>query len=63
MDLISKYGQINHHTLKSVYEEFVKETGALSQQQAAQSNDQMWCCINNQLTKQAKSKVLSNSDD
>ncbi len=51
IDFISKYGQINHQTLKATCEEFIKETGICGQQRAAQNNKQMWHCINNSLTK------------
>ncbi len=63
IDLISQYGQIDHQTLKNACEEFVKETGARGQQRAAQNNEQMWRCINDSLTEQAKAKVLSYRED
>ncbi len=58
-DLIFEYGQIDHQTLKAACEDFVMETGIRGQQRVAQNNKQMWRCINNSLTKQAKAKVLS----
>ncbi|KAL7461530.1 hypothetical protein ACHAXS_001949 [Conticribra weissflogii] len=63
IDLISEYGQIDHQTLKVACEDFVMETGIRGQQRVAQNNKQMWRCINNSLTKQAKAKVLSYRND
>ncbi len=62
-DLIFEYGQIDHQTLKAACEDFVMETGIRGQQRVAQNNKQMWRCINNSLTKQAKAKVLSYCND
>ncbi len=63
IDIMPKYGQINHLTLKATYKVFVKESGTCGQQYAAENNEQMWHCINNSLTKQAKVNVLSNCKD
>jgi hypothetical protein len=61
INLISEYGQINESTLRTACEVFMSGVNANSR--AAQNNEQMWRCIYNTLTKEAKAKLLTYLDD
>ena len=61
IDLIDEYGRIDEGTLKTACDEFM--TGANSDKRAAQNNEQMWRCIYNTLTEEAKATLLTYSTD
>jgi len=61
ISLIAEYGQIDAETLKAACQTFI--TGINSDKRAAQNNEQMWCCLYNSLTKEAKATLLTYKKD
>ena len=61
ISLIAEYGQIDAKTLKTACKTFI--SGINSDKQAAQSNKQMWCCLNSSLTEEATTTLLTCKKD
>eukprot|EP00804_Cyclotella_cryptica_P030718 CCRYP_009136-RA/>CCRYP_009136-RA protein AED:0.27 eAED:0.27 QI:0/-1/0/1/-1/1/1/0/399 len=61
ISLIAEYGQIDAEILKAACQPFI--TGINSDKQAAQNNEQMWRCLYNSLTKEAKATLLTYRQD
>jgi hypothetical protein len=63
ISLIAEYGQIDANTLKTGCEPFILDTGINSDKRAAQNNEQMWRCLYNSLTEEAKATLLTYRQD
>jgi hypothetical protein len=63
ISLIAEYGQIDADTLKTGCEPFILATGINSDKRAAQNNEQMWRCLYNSLTEEAKATLLTYRQD
>ena len=61
ISLIAEYSQIDAETLKTACETFI--TGINSDKRAAQNNEQMWRCLYNSLTEEAKATLLTYRKD
>jgi hypothetical protein len=59
ISLIAEYSQIDADTLKTGCEPFVLATGINADKRAAQNNKQMWHCLYNSLTEEAKATLLT----
>jgi hypothetical protein len=63
ISLIAKYSQIDADTLKTGCDPFILTTGINSDKCAAQNNKQMWHCLYNSLTEEAKAMLLTYQKD
>jgi hypothetical protein len=63
ISLIAEYGQIDADTLKTGCEPFILATGINADKRATQNNKQMWRCLYNSLTKEAKAMLLTYRKD
>ncbi len=57
ISLIAKYSRIDAETFKTGCKPFIRTTGINADKRAAQNKEQMWCCLYNSLTEEAKAAL------